>query len=304
MGNHLPRLLVTGGHGFVAGSIIQQSASGWEVHVLSRNEPVLERAALHWYLFNPRAPSRLADLFTHTRPHAVIHTAALADIDYCEAHSAEARTVNVELTRALTELCAIHHARFVFCSTDTIFDGEHAPYREDDPPGPLNCYARTKVEAEQVVARSGADAVIARLALVLGLPVLGAGNSFLAKMAATLRAGRELNIPPDEARSPVDVITASRALLELASGTHTGILHLAGNDSLSRFDMARRIALRLGLPAELVIASPAAKAPGRAPRPRDVSLDNTRARTLLRTPMLGLDEALTLVLQTPRVTFP
>jgi dTDP-4-dehydrorhamnose reductase len=304
MCDHLPRLLVTGGHGFVAGSVIQQSASSWEAHVLSRNEPVLERPALHWHRFDPRDSARLAELFTQTRPDAVIHTAALADIDYCEAHPAEARVVNVELTRSLADLCAIHHAKFVFCSTDTIFDGEHAPYGENDPPGPLNCYARTKVEAERIVAHSGAEVVIARLALVLGLPVLGAGNSFLAKIAATLRAGRELNIPADEARSPVDVITAGRALLELAGDTHTGIFHLAGNESLSRFVMARRIATRLDFSPELVVDSPAAKAPGRAPRPRDVSLDNTRARTLLRTAMLDLDDALTLILQTPSVAFP
>ena len=41
---------------------------------------------------------------------------------------------------------------------DTIFDGEHAPYQEDDSPGPLNHYARTKVEAEQIVSRLGARA--------------------------------------------------------------------------------------------------------------------------------------------------
>lgn len=293
----MKRLLVTGAGGFVAGSIIQQSGTDWEVHALSRGEALTERPALHWHRGDPRRGDGLADLFRAVRPDAVIHTAALADIDFCETHPAEARAVNVELTRALVALCADHDARLVFCSTDTIFDGEHAPYREEDPPGPVNFYAHTKVEAEQLVARLGPRAVIARLALVMGLPVLGQGNSFLAKLVAALRAGRDVALPANEVRTPIDVITLGRALLELADGTHAGSFHFAGNDSLNRFDMGRRIAVRFGFPPQLVVAADATRIPGRARRARDVSLDNAKARAALRTPLLDLDDALTLILQ-------
>ena len=100
-----------------------------------------------------------------------------------------ARAVNVDFTRTLATLCAETGAKLVFCSTDTIFDGEHAPYSEDAVPGPVNFYAETKVEAEQLVSRLGAQAVIARLSLVVGLPVLGAGNSFLAAHDRRAQAG-------------------------------------------------------------------------------------------------------------------
>src|SRR4029077_560131 len=121
-------------------------------------------------------------------------------------------------TRQVSDLCRETGARLVFCSTDTIFDGEHAPYAEEDPPGPVNLYAETKVEAERIVQGLGTRAVIARLSLVVGLPVLGAGNSFLARMVATLKDGRSVGMTEREVRTPVDVITVGRALLELAAG--------------------------------------------------------------------------------------
>ena len=94
-----------------------------------------------------------------------------------------------------------------------------------------------------------------------------------------------------------DVLTVGKALLELAGGGHSGIVHLAGHDRLNRLEMARRIAARFGYPQNLVIAQAAAASPGRAPRPRDVSLDNSKACAMLRTPMLNFDEALSLILE-------
>ena len=295
------KLIVTGGNGFVAGSIIRQAPVEWELHALSRGEKPLGQVGLHSHRVDPGDTATLATLFAKTRPQALIHTAALADIDYCEAHPTEAYAVNVELTRTLAALCAEHRTRLILCSTDTIFDGEHAPYVEDAEPGPLNCYARTKVEAESIVRQLGPLGVIARLALVVGLPVLGAGNSFLAKMLATLGSGDQLGVPAHEVRTPVDVITLGRALLELATNDYTGNIHLSGNDSLNRFEIAKRIAVHFGLPPELIVPTDTAKIAGRAPRPRDVSLNNSQARSTLHTPMLGFDAALTLITQTGQI---
>jgi len=292
------KLILTGAHGFVAGSVLTQAGEAWQVHAVSRGELPGRRDNLRWHACDPLAPTRLAQLFHEVRPEAVIHTAALADIDYCQAHPTEARAVNVDFTRSLASLCAGTGTKLVFCSTDTIFDGERAPYREEDLPGPVNLYAETKVEAERIVAGLGDQAVIARLSLVAGLPLLGAGNAFLPRLLAALKAGRTVPTSSHEIRTPVDVLTVGRALLELATGGHHGIFHLAGHDRLSRFEMARKIAMRFGFAPELIVAQPPAPTPGRAPRPRDVSLANAKACATLRTPMRSFDEALSLILET------
>jgi dTDP-4-dehydrorhamnose reductase len=296
------KLIVTGAHGFVAGSVLAQSGDAWQVHAISRGAALAGRDDLQWHTCDPRQPAQLAQLFDEVRPQAVIHTAALADIDFCQAHPEAARAANVDFTRTVAELCAETGAKLVFCSTDTIFDGEHAPYSEDDPPGPVNLYAQTKVEAEQLVARLGSQAVIARLSLVVGLPLLGAGNSFLVRMIAALKDGKTVSVPEQEVRTPADVITVGRALLELAASNHHGIFHLAGRTRVSRFEMAQEIARCFGLPQHLVVAQGVASAPGRATRPRDVSLNNGKACAHLETPMRTLHEGLSLIRQTAKTS--
>lgn len=290
------RLMITGGNGFVAGSVLAQAGVAWEIHVLSRSPALIHKPNLHWHRSDPLDADARTRLFRSVKPDRVLHTAAVADIDFCQANPEIARSVNVDFTRALVDLCAEGDSRLVFCSTDTVFDGEHAPYREDDLPDPVNFYAETKVEAERLVLGLGATSVVVRLALVVGLPVLGTGNSFLVRMLDSLRQGRQVRLSMTETRTPIDVITLGRALLELASSDTHGILHLAGATRISRFAMARRIADRFALPQHLVVPAEANPAPGRAPRPRDVSLDVSRARAELKTPVLDLDQGLSLIL--------
>jgi len=289
--------MVTGYGGFVAGSVVWQARGNWDVEALSLIEPPQERPGFRCRKLDLCDEAALDAIFEQVNPDAVIHTAALADIDYCEAHQEEAERVNVGVTRALARLCASRGTKLIFCSTDTVFDGTKGMYAEDDAPRAVNFYASTKIRAESLVRELVPNSVVARLSLVMGLPVLGSGNSFLAKMVSALEAHKPVTFPANEVRTPVDVITLGAAFLELARSDFAGVMHLAGNTRLNRYDMACQIAERLGYSRDLVRACDSNAMAGRAPRPNDASLDNTRARSLLETPMRTLMDGLNLVLE-------
>ncbi len=290
------KLLVTGYGGFVAGSLVWQAGREWDVVVFSRSMLPEEREGFRCWQFDLCDTKTLRETFVKVQPDAVVHTAALANIDYCQSHQDEAERVNVGVTQELARLCGDSGAKLVFCSTDSVFDGKQGMVTEEDTPNPVNFYAETKIRAEQAMRESAESAVVARLALVMGLPVLGTGNSFLAKMISAFEAGKEVPFPENEIRSPIDVITLGQALLELAANDFAGTLHLAGNTRLNRYEMGWRIAARLGYLPDLVVATDSNAMADRAPRPNDVSLDNSKASRLLGTPMQTLNDGLELVL--------
>jgi dTDP-4-dehydrorhamnose reductase len=286
------RLMITGARGFVAGSVLCQCPPQWEVHAVSR-EAVESGPGVHWHQLPNPSREAVHALCAVVRPDVILHAAAISNIDVCEADHALAAFVNTAFPTALAEWAGENRARLIFLSTDNVFDGKRGGYSETDPPNPVNFYGRTKAAAEQEVLARCANSVVARVALVVGLPVLGRGNSFLARMLPTLRAGERLGVPADEIRTPIDVATLGAALVELAGHPFCGILHLAGNERLDRLAMVRRIAAHLGLDADLVVAQDPAGLPGRAERPRDASMLNLLAQKTLCTPFCSLEEGIT-----------
>lgn len=289
-------LLVTGSNGFVAGSVIAQASRSWEVHGIGRSEPPSDTYVSKYHKLDLLESDRLHKLFHDIKPDAVIHTAAIADIDFCQKNQDIAEKINVDVTETLARLCGVIGAKLVFCSTDTVFDGSRGFYNEEDTPNAINFYAETKIKAEQIVISMQNQGVVARLSLVIGLPVMGRGNSFLAGTIEKMKSGENIRAFVNEIRTPIDVITLGNALIELAGNSFDGIIHLAGNSRLSRYEIATQIAKLSGSDAGLIISSNSNEMEDRAPRPEDVSLDNTKAGKILKTPMLSLVEGLNLTL--------
>jgi dTDP-4-dehydrorhamnose reductase len=288
------KLAITGGGGFVAGSVIQQAGAKWDVHALSGKSPLAKRPGLIWHTLDLKQPSAVRTALDAITPEVVLHAAAIPDIDFCEKNPALARAVNVGMTAAVADWCTRKGSRLIYLSSDNVFDGEKGNYVEDDPPAPINEYARTKAAGEAIVA-GVADAVIARVALVMGFGPLGGGNSFLEKTVPMFRAGTPIYVPPEEIRTPIDVVTLGRALLELAETDFRGILHLAGTEVLDRVMLTRRLAERLGFSPDNVIPRSPTQIAGRASRPRDVSLNTSKARSVLKTPLRDFDASIDLI---------
>jgi dTDP-4-dehydrorhamnose reductase len=197
--------------------------------------------------------------------------AAVAD---CARDPGRAEAVNTSATATLAELCDAAGARLVFVSTDLVFDGERAPYREADPPAPLSVYGRTKAAAEGAVLERARHAVV-RVSLLFGPSLIGKANFFDHQVAA-LRGGQPVRLFHDEWRTPLGFATAARALAAIATSEVTGQLHIGGPERMSRVEMGRRLAACLSTTAAIEPVSRFSIAG--EPRPRDTSLDSARYR--------------------------
>src|SRR5262245_16141947 len=216
--------------------------------------------------------------FHDAKPQAVIHAAALARVDECLRDPKRARRVNSHATARLAELSAEAGARFVYVSTDLVFDGERAPYRESDPPQPLSVYGHTKADGE-TAALAAPRSAVARVSLLFG-PTLTGRPGFFDSLIANLRAGRPVTMFADEWRTPLAMPAAAAALVEIARSDVTGMVHVGGPDRLSRLEMGECIADHLGASRSALISASRNSITAAEPRARDVSLDSSRWRSL------------------------
>ncbi len=242
-------------------------------------------------LQDQRATRRLLQALS---AEAIIHCAALTDLDYCQTHAEQARVANVEATGHLAQWCGEHGTRLVFVSSDMVFDGSRGWYSETDATNPINVYGETKVEAEALVRAHCASHVIARSALIYGRPRTG-GSSFSTWIEKRLISGQPIPLFVDQFRTPILVSDLAQALLELAAHSWVGVIHLGGPERVDRFTFGRRLARASGFSELLLQRRRMNDHRQLAPRPLDVSLRTDLARALLSTPLHGIDEGLRLM---------
>ena len=275
------RLLIIGATGFVGSNLARAAREKFDVCGASRTPPA-DGSSLAIDITDA-ASVRAA--FERAQPAVVVHLAALSDIDRCQREPEVARAINVDGAVNVATACQHAGARLLFTSTDAVFDGSKGLYREDERPTPANWYGQTKVDAERAIAALVPSAAIIRSSLVLGKSAAAGGNSYLEKVLGNLRAGKPIITPTFEFRNPIDVGTLCGWLLELAEQpTAVGIFHAGASDKMSRYDLARAIAERLGYDPSLIVAQQA-PVPGRAPRGTDDFLASVRLPQFCRMPL-------------------
>jgi dTDP-4-dehydrorhamnose reductase len=272
------RLLVTGASGQL-GSHLLQECRNHSIHAVAWSGR--QQGELFGY------PLRSVDLsnadalvaaFHEARPDVLVHTAAMTVLADCLRDRERARLINSHSSALLAELADAAKIPMLFISTDMVFDGESAPYREEDNPNPLSFYGLTKTEGEQAVLLYPRNLVV-RVPLLFG-PTLIGRPTFFDQQVDALRQGQRLTLFHDEWRTPLSFTTAARALLALTESGLVGRLHLAGPERLSRLEMGQRLAAFLGCDPSSLVSLSRKDAATTEPRPRDISLDASKWRSL------------------------
>ncbi len=273
-----PRLLVTGGAGFLGTHLLQRAKefipAGTLHHTAATAIP-----GITFHVCDLQQPEEIRMLLDRVRPEIIIHTACSDQGDNLSAI--------VPAAGLLAMQAAERHIRFIHLSTDQVFDGTAAPYTETNTPCPINPYGEAKTRAEALIRTLYPQATIVRTSLFYDL---GKPDRQIQRLIQATQTDKPFQLFIDEWRSPLWVETLADAILELANKEVAGILHVGGPKSLNRWELGIKLLQHFGITPTFNIKKCTIKESGLI-RPKNLTLNSSIAQEILQTPLLSFQEA-------------
>ena len=277
----MEKWLVTGGGGFLG------SNAGLFLHSRTESLGLVRPESVAGSVFVTTVE---ADLFDVTRavevvkavsPTVILHCAAVSRHEDCESDPARAELINVTATRELARAAHAIGARFIYVSTDAVFDGATGVYDEDAVPNPFSVYGQTKLEGEHV-ALLEADALVVRTNFFGWSP--SGRSSILEFFYNALTRGDVVKGYTDFVVTSMYAQQLVEAIWTLAERDARGIFHVASKDPLSKYDFAIAAADVFELDASLVFPTSEGIEPRDWAKSRDISLDTSKFESFTQTP--------------------
>lgn len=226
-------------------------------------------------------PVRVAEVVNTYRPDYIINTAAMTNVDACEADQAGCTRLNVDAVSTLVDLCEKHGSHLIHLSTDFVFDGKNGPYREEDPIAPLSHYGQSKADAEKLIMESECKWTILRTILVYGVVADMSRSNIVLWAKSTLEKGQTISAVHDQWRMPTLAEDLAMACLLAIDKNQNGLFHISGSSMFSIYELVGEIADFWGLDKSLINAISSETLAQAAPRPARTGFVLDKARSLL-----------------------
>lgn len=238
---------------------------------------------------------QVTDTISEHGPDVTIYAGGLTNVDSCQVDKDVAWKFNVTGTTNLVDACK--KSKFIYISTDFVFDGLHGNYSERDEPNPVNYYGRTKFEGEKI-AKQLPDHLTLRVARLYGYNGKGDKTNFVRFVVDSLRAKKPVKAVSDQYGCPTLIDDIAAAAAELIKKDKKGIYHCCGSERTSMYDFARTVADVFKLNAGLITPITTNELEQVAKRPTDASLNISKLNKTgikmsdVRTGLLKMREAM------------
>jgi len=280
------KALVLGSKGMLGRSVMERlAASGHAPAGRARED------------FDVRDLDALAAALDEETPDALINCAGHTGVDDAEDDPETVMQINADAVGNMARLCKERGVKLVHISTDYVFDGaKGAPYKENDPPRPLNVYGKSKLASEKLIVRSGPPGfLVFRTSWLFG-PL---GRCFPGSLLERFKNGqREFQIVSDQTGRPTYAPDLAAVMTAALEKDLAGIYHACNQGAVSWYGFAEEVFQRSGLSEEVSIRPvSSAEFPAKARRPSCSVLDTGKLEGALARKMPDYGDALSRYLQ-------
>jgi len=276
-------ILITGSSGFIGNHLAHELSSHYNIVGLDTKS--IAKSGCHtFYMIDITNQAQITEMFAKHKFDYVIHSAAEKSLIDCETKQGEAYDVNFTSSKLLYDLTRSQKGRFVFISSDQVFDGIEGNYDEQADANPINYYGVLKEKFENVI-KNDTRSTICRTALVFGAIPENQRNYFnqirsqdnlvvqgyiVQHVLHKLRRQEEIRLSDNEFITPTSVELLCLQLKQVIKHNVGGILHCCGGEKISRYNFGRKIAKKFQLDNRCIKAS----STNNRLRPIDVSLNH------------------------------
>ena len=211
------------------------------------------------------------------KPDCVCHCAAWTAVDAAEEPDNRDKVfaVNVDGTRNLARACQALDAKFMYISTDYVFNGQGTePWKADSQDfAPLNVYGKSKLYGEMAVKELLTKYFIVRIAWVFGLN----GNNFVKTMLKVGKTHDTLRVVNDQIGTPTYTADLARLLVDMLETEKYGTYHATNEGGyISWYDFAREIFRQAGYSTKVIPVTTEEYGLSKARRPFNSRLDKSK----------------------------
>ncbi len=263
------RILVTGANGLLGQKLTALLDSDVAVEVIAsarKKIAISLKRGVPVFLDIAKADD-VKDVLDEMKPDAVIHTAAMTQVDQCETDREACWENNVTAVKHIVKACEHLKISLVHVSTDFIFDGSHGPLDELEEPHPLSYYGASKLAAEEVIQKSKLDWAILRTVLVYGVTTDMSRSNIVLWVKKSLEEGKTINVVNDQWRTPTLAEDLAAGCALALKKKAKGIFNISGAEMMTPYDIAIRTADFFKLDKSLIQATDSTKFKQPAVRP-------------------------------------
>ena len=291
-------ILVTGSNGLLGQKITERLCSGASFRLVATSKGMNRFPVSEGYEYAEMDilnPENVKEVIARFQPDAIIHTAAMTNVDTCEIEKEMAYQLNVEAVKTLLKICEEHNIQLVHLSTDFIFDGANGPYDEIAAPNPLSYYGMTKLEGEEVIKNSRCKWVIIRTIIVYGVVSDPSRSNIVLWAKNALEKGIPINVVDDQWRMPTLAEDLAECCLLAVEKDAYGVYNVSGKDMMRIVELVYRVADFWGLDKSIVTEVSSASLDQVARRPVRTGFILNKAMTELGYHPHSFEEGLALV---------
>lgn len=264
------RVLITGASGMLGSTLVRCWGDRYDIFATG-GVGFAGHTGHPYVAFDLRSPDH-SSLIEWARPDVIVHCAAWTAVDACESDPERALDVNGRSVARL--LAAAPSARMIYISSDAVFGDRSEALGEDAEVRPLNAYGRSKLLGEQLLLER--DGGVCVRTTVVGWNLDPNKQGFVEWVARSLESGAPTNLFRDVLFTPIAASLLARELELMLTDRRCGVWHVAGRESISKYDFGVRLCERLGLQRDLIHEASAADVRFAARRSADQRLAVTR----------------------------